>query len=419
MKNFFKGISVSQIIAGALAAVTSFLLSAKIGIAGSVIGVAVGSIVSAVASQIYQNVLKESGRKLQESVPQDDGTAEQNALSADPGDQTRVIGSDAQHHGRLSGPVSAQAAQSVPIPRMDGTSPSLAALVRNKKMATGSDQKDATRTLAAERQESRNKTGDLGDADGKYHADDGKNDSTEVLTSSASGKTTVMAPIGKTRATKAISGTRQTLNGGPGQHDGHVRVFDSSRQKRYKRLAIVVAVVSALVAVGITAGIISLATKGQGTDDVVRNIVTNSTTKNQPQRNDSDNTPSDSNQKTDGNTQKNNGTNNQGNSGTTSDSGTSNGPTSNGSGTANGSGNTNGGNSGNGNSGNTGGGTGSNSNGSSNSSNDSSNSGAGNGGGADSGSTNGSPSNSNGTGSSDPGSHTGDGTPGANTSNPQ
>ena len=46
MKNFFKGISLSSIAAGALAAVTSFLLSAKIGIAGSVIGVAIGSIVA-------------------------------------------------------------------------------------------------------------------------------------------------------------------------------------------------------------------------------------------------------------------------------------------------------------------------------------------------------------------------------------
>lgn len=63
MKNFFKGISFSSIFAGALAAVTSFLLSAKIGIAGSVIGVAAGSIVSAVATQVYKNVLKASGEE--------------------------------------------------------------------------------------------------------------------------------------------------------------------------------------------------------------------------------------------------------------------------------------------------------------------------------------------------------------------
>ena len=80
MKNFFKGISLSSIAAGALAAVTSFLLSAKIGIAGSVIGVAIGSIVSAVSSQIYQNVLHESGRKLQDVAgttgDEDDGATE-------------------------------------------------------------------------------------------------------------------------------------------------------------------------------------------------------------------------------------------------------------------------------------------------------------------------------------------------------
>ena len=69
MKNFFKGISFSSICAGALAAVTSFLLSAKIGIAGSVIGVAAGSVVSAVATQVYKNVLKASGEKIQQAVP--------------------------------------------------------------------------------------------------------------------------------------------------------------------------------------------------------------------------------------------------------------------------------------------------------------------------------------------------------------
>ena len=67
MKNFFKGISFTQVLAGSLAAVTAFLLSSKIGIAGSVIGVAIGSIVSAVASQLYQNVIHASSKKIQSS----------------------------------------------------------------------------------------------------------------------------------------------------------------------------------------------------------------------------------------------------------------------------------------------------------------------------------------------------------------
>ena len=50
----FDDLSFAQVIAGALAAVTSMLLlaSPQIGIYGSVIGVGVGSVVSAVASQL-------------------------------------------------------------------------------------------------------------------------------------------------------------------------------------------------------------------------------------------------------------------------------------------------------------------------------------------------------------------------------
>ena len=65
MKKFFEGLSLSSIVAGTLAAVTSFLLASKIGIAGSVIGAAASYIVSAVATKIYQNILTASGEKLQ------------------------------------------------------------------------------------------------------------------------------------------------------------------------------------------------------------------------------------------------------------------------------------------------------------------------------------------------------------------
>ncbi len=107
MRNFFKGISFSSICAGALAAVTSFLFSAKIGIAGSVIGVAAGSIVSAVATQVYKNVLKASGEKIQNAVPlpsvndseKKDSEKKEKATSADSattsaGEETRVISSE-------------------------------------------------------------------------------------------------------------------------------------------------------------------------------------------------------------------------------------------------------------------------------------------------------------------------------------
>ncbi|WP_294381706.1 hypothetical protein [uncultured Senegalimassilia sp.] len=80
-----EGLSVPQVAAGALAAVTSMLLSSKIGIAGSVIGVAVGSVVSTVASQVYKQFLQASADKLRELSPLDEA-----GLSAAAG-ETRVM----------------------------------------------------------------------------------------------------------------------------------------------------------------------------------------------------------------------------------------------------------------------------------------------------------------------------------------
>nr|WP_252969315.1 hypothetical protein [Bifidobacterium dentium] len=81
---------------------TSFLLSAKIGIAGSVIGVAAGSIVSAVSTQIYKNVLKASGEKIQNAVPfgsnSDGETPESDAKTDNGTEATQVIG-EVRHGG--------------------------------------------------------------------------------------------------------------------------------------------------------------------------------------------------------------------------------------------------------------------------------------------------------------------------------
>ena len=65
----FDDLSATQVIAGALAAVTSMLLASQIGIAGSVIGVAVGSIVSTVASQLYKKFLAASADRLRDLSP--------------------------------------------------------------------------------------------------------------------------------------------------------------------------------------------------------------------------------------------------------------------------------------------------------------------------------------------------------------
>ena len=69
----FDDLTIAQVVAGALAAVTSMLLASQIGIYGSVIGVGVGSVVSAVASQLYKKFFTASAEKLRELKPGETG----------------------------------------------------------------------------------------------------------------------------------------------------------------------------------------------------------------------------------------------------------------------------------------------------------------------------------------------------------
>ena len=69
LKDVFDGLSFSQVTAGALAAATSMLLASNVGIAGTVIGVAVSSVVSAVASQVYKKFLIASAEKVKDLAP--------------------------------------------------------------------------------------------------------------------------------------------------------------------------------------------------------------------------------------------------------------------------------------------------------------------------------------------------------------
>lgn len=64
----FDDLSAAQVSAGALAAATSMLLFAYIGIVGSVIGVAVGLAASVAASQAYKKFLQASADKPREAV---------------------------------------------------------------------------------------------------------------------------------------------------------------------------------------------------------------------------------------------------------------------------------------------------------------------------------------------------------------
>ncbi|MDC7285796.1 hypothetical protein NXH56_07490 [Bifidobacterium thermophilum] len=259
MKNFFKGISVPQLVAGALAAVTSFLLSARIGIAGSVIGVAVGSIVSAVSSQLYQNILKASSEKLQDvkggddeqiEGEQTDQTADADGASGETARQPRRISSD----------------ETTVLPVQGAQS---AANVRNIQ-GEGEAKSDATRAMPTV----------------------GAVDATTVM-QPADDATRVISGGVADDATRVISGASAAAHAHAGAdgHQGRVIVSgnetgttaarhlsgsaNTERARKTKRVAIIISVVSALVAVGITAGVIMLVTRGQGTDSVVRDMVGN------------------------------------------------------------------------------------------------------------------------------------------------
>jgi len=65
-RHLFEDVSAVQVIATALAAVTSMLLSSYIGIAGSIIGVAVASVVSTLAASLYKRFLADSAEKIKE-----------------------------------------------------------------------------------------------------------------------------------------------------------------------------------------------------------------------------------------------------------------------------------------------------------------------------------------------------------------
>ena len=192
VKKFFEGISLSSIVAGTLAAVTSFLLASKIGIGGSVIGAAASYVVSAVATKIYQNVLTASGEKLQSASSSGNG-----------------ITKDAENGDADGG-----------APRTAGSRTD----VRDEPdTATGVTADDASSTRRPR----------------------------EIVFSRANGRTYSVDELRK------------------------------SRFRASKHTAMIVTLVSGLLAVAVTAGVVMLATQGRGTDNLVSPTTTT------PARNDS------------------------------------------------------------------------------------------------------------------------------------
>ena len=207
-KSLFEGLSGAQLTAGALAAVTSMLLSAQIGIAGSVIGVAVGSVVSTVASQVYKRFLEQSATKLRGMRDSDEESS-----TGGVGDAEGLEGFEAVPFG-MEEDDTASTEKDV---RADGPK---AGQVEQTEFAGGSMR--TVDQLASGR----------------------------VIAGGVSGRATATPHLGD----KSLAGDITA------QHVREKREHD----KRMQRGVIAVSIVSALVAVAVSAGFIMLTTQGQG-----------------------------------------------------------------------------------------------------------------------------------------------------------
>lgn len=245
MKNFFKGISFTQVLAGSLAAVTAFLLSSKIGIAGSVIGVAIGSIVSAVASQLYQNVIHASSKKIQSSSALKSGSSRYEE------DDTKVV-----NNARFIA--------------LEDDMPKEYEVYNN--MIDSSKEKQARRVVAmASNANNANAAGDSsldGDSSNTQSAKSGESQALNA-------ESTSVMELSSLRKLKEEDNALSE-----GDSDSLLTLTDAKRalgsrsdyensEAKYKKLTIVIAILSALAAVLLTAGIVLLFTQGKGTDNLV------------------------------------------------------------------------------------------------------------------------------------------------------
>ncbi|WP_314945806.1 hypothetical protein [Olsenella uli] len=134
-KSLFEDFSMTAVVASALASVTSFALSSKIGLAGSLIGVGIAAAASAIASQVYKSVLSASAEKIK-------GLGEQGPGMTDPATPTVRLGT---HGPDAGGTVIRRMPDAAPgMPGDEPTSPAMA--------ETGTPiAPEAIRTAAADR----------------------------------------------------------------------------------------------------------------------------------------------------------------------------------------------------------------------------------------------------------------------------
>ncbi|MBO7664949.1 MAG: hypothetical protein J6S33_00140 [Aeriscardovia sp.] len=249
LKKFFKDISWAQIIASGLSAITVFLLSAKIGLAGSIIGAALASIISTVTSQLYRNVLDESSKHVKNKFGDNDSDA------AETGYDDR--GSDDGPFGQ--GP----SARSAGMARRVGRSAS------GSSTAIPGAQTSDGRTFGAVRPAT-----DIFSnvVPGSGMPDSGRNGQGGVRRVSGGRASAMSAASAGSRSARSRAVRGSALRG------SHAGKRSRKAGMPTGRKVVLVAIVSALLALSVVSGVIMLATHGQGTDAIVRDAVSTAQT---------------------------------------------------------------------------------------------------------------------------------------------
>lgn len=226
VKGLFDDLSVAQVLAGAMAAVTSMLLASQIGIYGSVIGVGVGSVISAVASQLYKKFLSASADKIREVGGHGDGNAEPE------GRDVRFVEDDS--------------AATIALPAVAPGS-SASETIAFRAVDAGASSADTT-VLPA-----------VGQNQAAMH--------TVVLSAATS------APF-SAKAKPADGGRASAFDTAMYKDANRVRAQAARRRKeRTKQRVLVVSVVSALVAVVLSAAAITVITQGEGMGEKPQHFV--------------------------------------------------------------------------------------------------------------------------------------------------
>lgn len=252
MKNFFGNIKWAQILAGALAAVTSFLLMNQIGIAGSLIGAGVASIVTALATQIYQSVIDESHDKMREQLAGKKGDAQDGVAE---GDASKSKDSARAGSDEGKGP-----ARTVIGTADDAAGDDRGEVTGLEDLAEGSEDADveADGTVALASVATPEDT--LPSAGGA--GDDAKGAEPEVGLAdiSAADVPTQVLPEAVKRAAVRASLEKSPLD----DRAAGDAATENERKAKSRRRMFVVALVSALIAVAITSVVILMLTGGAG-----------------------------------------------------------------------------------------------------------------------------------------------------------